>query len=151
MLTANQNTLLWNNKKNDDKWSIRFFKHKILNEGKKNIHTNFNATEIEARGHNYRVILKFCNSVTVFLIEALTMLITLDEWMLELWYFTGVSLVIRPFRGSHFFYPVTLALEIDPFFEHFYVAFNFLTGSTRALIFYISIPGEWIFPRVPLF
>ena len=100
-------------------------------------------------GHNYRVILKFCHC--------------LPHWSFNhannFWWVSARALIFhmsipcdKTFpREPFFFYTVTLALEIDPFFEHIYIAFNFLTGSTRALIFYISIPDEWIFPRVPLF
>ena len=40
------------------------------------------------------VILSFCNSV--LLSETLTLLITFEQWVLELWYITCVFLVIRP-------------------------------------------------------
>ena len=35
--------------------------------------------------------------------------------MLELWYFTWVFLVIRPFRGYHYFWPVTLTWSLTHF------------------------------------
>ena len=36
--------------------------------------------------------------------KTLTLLITFEQWVLELWYFTWVSLVIKPFRGYHYFF-----------------------------------------------
>ena len=44
--------------------------------------------------------------------------------------------------GTIIFYPVTLTLEFDPFFENFNLANNFWTVSARALIFHMSIPCE---------
>ena len=36
--------------------------------------------------------------------ENLTLLITFEQWVLEPWYFTWVSLEVRPFRGYHYFF-----------------------------------------------
>ena len=47
--------------------------------------------------------------------ETLIVLITFEQWVLELWYFTWIFLVIRLFREYHYFLPVTLTLEFDPF------------------------------------
>ena len=44
--------------------------------------------------------------------------------MLELWYFTWVLLLTRPFRGYHYILPCDLALEFDPFID---LANNFWT------------------------
>ena len=54
-------------------------------------------------------------SLTHFL-KTLTLLITFEQWMLELWYFTWVFLVIRPFRGYHYFLPCDLDLGVWPTF-----------------------------------
>ena len=43
------------------------------------------------------------------------------------------------------FYPVTLTLGFDPFFENFNLANNFWTVSARAFIFLMNIPSEKIF------
>ena len=72
----------------------------------------FYAPEIEDRGAC--CFCPVCHSV--ILSETLTSLITFEQWMLELWYFTCVFLVIRPFRIPLFFYPVTLTLEFNSFF-----------------------------------
>ena len=53
--------------------------------------------------------------------------------------------------GTIIFYPVTLTLEFDPFFEIFNLAYNFRTVSARALIFHMNIPCDKTFPWVPLF
>ena len=41
-------------------------------------------------------------SLTNFL-KTLALLITFEQWVLELWYFTWIFPVIRPFRGYHYF------------------------------------------------
>ena len=72
-------------------------------------------------------------SMTHFL-KTLTLLITFEQWVLELWYFTWVSLVIRPFRVFHYVLPLlTFTLEFDPCFENFNLANNFWTVSAWAL------------------
>ena len=38
------------------------------------------------------------------IIETLTLFTTFEQWVLELWYFTWVFLVIRPFRVYHYFF-----------------------------------------------
>ena len=53
--------------------------------------------------------------------------------------------------GTIIFDPVTLTLDIDPFFENFNLAKNFGTVSVRALIFHMSIPCEKTCPWVLLF
>ena len=60
------------------------------------------------------VILSFRHSV--ILSETLTLLITFEQWVLELWYLTWVSLVIRPFRGYHYFWPCDFDLRVSPIF-----------------------------------
>ena len=47
------------------------------------------------------------------------------------------------------FYPVTLTLEFDPFFEIIKLANNFWTVSARALKFYMSIASGKDFSWVP--
>ena len=50
-------------------------------------------------------------------LKTLTLLITIEQWVLELWYFTWVSLVIRPFRGYHYFLPCDFDLGVWISFE----------------------------------
>ena len=53
--------------------------------------------------------------------------------MLELWYFTWIFPVIRPFRGNHYFFLCDLG--VDPFFLNF----NFVNNlNSECLSFYIS-------------
>ena len=62
------------------------------------------------------------------------------------WTVNARSLIFHisiPCDETIIFYPVTLALEFDPFFET-----NLWTVSARALIFHISIPFEKTFPWV---
>ena len=83
--------------------------------------------------------------------KTLTLLITFVQWVLELWNFTRVFLVIRPFCGYHYFWHcVTLTLEFDLFFEIFNLPHKFLTVRARAFMFHMSIPSDKTFPRVPL-
>ena len=97
--------------------------------------------------------LSFCHSV--LLSKTLTLLITFEQWVLELRYFTWIFPVIRCFCGYHYYFflflPVTLTLELDPFFENFNLSNNFWTVSVRALIFHMSIPCDKSFLWVPLF
>ena len=73
-------------------------------------------------------------SLTYFL-KILTLLITFEQWVLELQYFTWVFLVIRPFVGTIIFYLVTLTWEYDLFFQNFNLANNFWIVSARAIYF----------------
>ena len=54
-------------------------------------------------------------SLTYFF-KTLTVLITFELWVLELWYFTWVFLVIRPIRWYHNFWPCDLDLRVWPIF-----------------------------------
>ena len=93
--------------------------------------------------------LSFCNSV--LLSETLTLLITFEQWVLELWYFTWVFLVIRPSRGYHYFLSCDLDLGVWPTYLKLNLAYNFWTVSARALIFHMSITCDKTFSWVPLF
>ena len=88
-------------------------------------------------------------SLTHF-VKTLTLLITFEQWVLELWCFTWVFLVIRPFCEYHYFLPCDLDLraflrfhyfcDLDLrvwhlLFKNFNVAKNVWIVSTRALIF----------------
>ena len=55
-------------------------------------------------------------SLTYFL-KTLTLQITFEQWVLELWYFTWVFLVIRPFCWYHYFLPCDLDLRVWPIFS----------------------------------
>ena len=71
-------------------------------------------------------------------LKTLTLQITFELLVLNLWYFTYIFPVRRPFRGYHyFFYHVTLTLEFDSFFENFNLDTNFWTVSAGALIFHM--------------
>ena len=66
--------------------------------------------------YNFEIILcmlEFLSCVHI----SLTLLITFEQWVLERWYFTWVFLVIRPFRGYHYFWPCDLDLGVWPFFK----------------------------------
>ena len=75
-------------------------------------------------------------------LKTLTLLTIFEQSVLKLWYFTWIFPVIKPICECHFFYPVTLTLEFDPFFVNFNIANNFWTLSARALIFHMSIPCD---------
>ena len=71
--------------------------------------------------------------------------------MLELWYFTWIFPVIRPFWGYHYFLPCDLDLGVWPFFKNFNLSNNFWTVSARTLIFHMSISCDKTFLWLPLF
>ena len=48
--------------------------------------------------------------------ETLTLLITSEQWVLELWYFKWVFFVMRNFRGYHYFLTCDLDLGVWPIF-----------------------------------
>ena len=114
----------------------------------------FYTPEIEDRGAYCfcpvcHFVIPFC--YIVLFSETLTLLITFEQWVLELWYFTWIFPVIWPFCRYHYFLPCDLDLGVDLFFEIFNLANNFWTVSARALIFHMSIPCDKTFPLVPLF
>ena len=87
-----------------------------------------------------------------YFLKTWTLLITFERWVLELWYFTCVSIVIRPFRGYHYFFsPVIFTLEFYLIFENLNPVQNFSTVSARALIFHMIIPCDMSFPWVSFF
>ena len=55
--------------------------------------------KLKIGGHIVLSLQSFCHSV---LSKTLTLLMTLEQWVLELWYFTWAFLVIRPFQGYHY-------------------------------------------------
>ena len=88
----------------------------------------------------HSVILQFCHSV--LLSETLTLLITYEQWVLELWYFTWTFLVRRPFRGYHYVLPCDHNLGVWPFFKNFNLANTFWTVSALALLYDMSISSD---------
>ena len=70
-------------------------------------------------------------TLTYFL-KTLTLLITFEQWDPEIWYFTWIFPVMRPFRGYHYFW-------------------YFWTVRAIALIFHTDIPCDKTFSWVPLF
>ena len=98
---------------------------------------------------NFPRVLLFFYHVTLtlefdpFFKKTLTLLITFEQWVLELTYFTWIFLVIRPFRGYYYF--LTCDLGLWPIFWKLYLANNFWTVSARALIFLMDIPSDKIF------
>ena len=78
-------------------------------------------------------------------LKPLNLLITFEQWLLELWYFTWVSFVIRPFRGYHLFFTLWTWPESLTYFLKTYPANIFWKVSARALIFHTNIPCDEIF------
>ena len=85
------------------------------------------------------------------ILKTLTLLITFEQWVQELWYFMWVFLVIRTLRGYHYFLPCDLDHGICSIFLCFNLAYNFWRVSARALIFQMSIPCDKTLPWVPIF
>ena len=78
-------------------------------------------------------------SLTHFLKKTLTLLIAFEQWVLELWYFTWVFLVIRPFHGYHYFLHRDLDLGVWPFFENLTLLIAFELWVLQLLHF------TWVF------
>ena len=89
--------------------------------------------------------LSFCHFV--LLSETLTLLhiITFEQRVRELWYFTWVSLVILPFCAwlPLFFTLWPWPWSLTHFFENFNFANNFWTVSARALMFLVTRSSYW--------
>ena len=98
----------------------------------------FDALEIEDRG-----VYCFCLVChSVLLSTNLTcLLITFEQWVLELWYFTWVFLVIRPFCGYYYFLPCDLDFGVWPIF---------LKTLTLLKTFEQWVLELWYFTRVSL-
>ena len=77
-------------------------------------------------GHFVFVLSQICNSVWY-------LLITFQPWLVELWYFTWVFHVPRPFVVTKMFYLVTLTLGFELLFENFSLANNFWKMSAKTL------------------
>ena len=78
------------------------------------------------------------------------MLITYEQWDLELWCFTWVFLVIRSFCEYQYFWLCDLDVEFWLFKKKINIAYNFWTVIVRVLIFHISIPCGKTFLWVPV-
>ena len=85
-----------------------------------------------------------------YFLKTLTLLINFEHWVLKHWYCTWVFLVIRPFRGYHYFRTYDPDLKLWPIFESFNLANNFWTVSARALIFHMNIPCDMTFLWIPV-
>ena len=72
---------------------------------------------IPFRGYHYFLPCDLDLGVWPIFLKTLTLLITFEQWELELWYFTWVFLVIRPFSGYHYFLPCDLDLGVWPIFK----------------------------------
>ena len=88
----------------------------------------------------HSVIPSFCHS------ETLTLLITLQQWELELWYFTWIFPVIKPFCGYHYFLPCDLDLGV---LTHFLKTLTLLITFEQWVLelWYFT----WIFPVIRSF
>jgi hypothetical protein len=67
----------------------------------------------------------------------------------EIWHFTCVFLVTRPYSGYQKFDLVTFTLVCDLLIKNFNLGYNFWMASTRALIFHMGIPSDKTFQWVP--
>ena len=83
-------------------------------------------------------------SLTHFL-KPLTLLMTFQQWVLELLFFTWLFPVTKPFHGYRYTNPVSLTSEFGQFFENFNLANKFWTVSADALIFHMNNPCDKTF------
>ena len=86
-----------------------------------------------------------------YLLKTLTLLINFKQRVLELWYFTWVLLLARPFRVYQQFWPCDLYFGVWLTFEYFNLINNIWIVSARALIIHMSIPYDRIFLLVLTF
>ena len=75
-------------------------------------------------------------------LKTLTLFITFEQWVLELWYLIWV------FYYTNNVDLVTLSPEFDLFIENINLANNLWTVNARALIFHMNIPCGKNFPYV---
>ena len=97
-----------------------------------------------------------CHSV--LLSETLTLLITFEQWVLEIWYFTcRLNILWKYFMRQAFpwiptiFTLWTLPLSLTYFLKTFGLAKNFWTVSARVYTFHINVSRGKAFPWVPTF
>ena len=106
-------------------WKLKTDQLCFIHQGRSRLFLLFMPPRLKIGGHIvfvlsvilsvcHSVILSFCHSV--LLSETLTLLITFEQWVLELWYFTWIFSVIRPFPGYHYFLPCDLDLGVWPIF-----------------------------------
>ena len=95
----------------------------------------------------YQHFLPFDLGVWPNLWKLLTLLKTLEQWVLQLWYYTWVFYETRPHHGYWKFWPYDLDLVVNLLFENVNFVNNIWIVSVRALISYISIysnrSGPW--------
>ena len=95
----------------------------------------------------YQHFLPFDLGVWPNLWKLLTLLKTLEQWVLQLWYYTWVFYETRPHHGYWKFWPYDLDLVVNLLFENVNFVNNIWIVSARALISYISIysnrSGPW--------
>ena len=90
-------------------------------------------------------------SLTHFL-KTLTLrhVITFEQCVLELWYFTWIFLVLRPFREYQHFWPCDLDPGVWPVFIcNINLAINFWTMNARVLMFHMNIPSDKALRWIP--
>ena len=98
------------------------------------------------QGHSMGTNIFYLVTLTLIcLLKTLTLVITFEQWMLELWYFTGVFLVTRPFRCYQHFLP----LEFNLFSKNSNLANNFWIVIT--LILHMNISCDKVFQYILIF
>ena len=93
------------------------------------------------RGIFFLSCLLFYNDV--LLSETLTLLITFEQWGLELLNFTRVILVTRPFRWYHYFLTCDLDLWVWPIFKNIYIGHYLLMCSYWTWLFLVMKSSYW--------
>ena len=81
-------------------------------------------------------------SMTHFL-KTLTLLITFEQWVVELWYFKWIFRVIRPFHGYHYFFTLwRWPWSLTHFLKTLTLLITFKQGVLQLWYF------TWIFPVI---
>ena len=84
-------------------------------------------------------------------LKTLNLLITFEQWVIELWYFIWISLVGEKKNNTRSGGILFLSiLSFCPPIWNFNIANNFWPMSARTLIFHMSIPCDKTFPWVPI-
>ena len=78
------------------------------------------------------------------LLKTLTLLITFEQWVLELKYFTWVFLMTTHFRVYQHFLPYNPDLGVWPTFWKHYLVNKFWTVCARVFILHLNIPIDKI-------
>ena len=124
-------------------WSLTYFKKNFLY----NFWTVsarallFITSTLVTRPFSFFTLWPWPCSITLIL-KRLILLIIFEQWGLELWYFTRVIILTRPFYGYQQFWSMALTYKDGLLFENLNLVYNFWTVKVRAVRFHMNIPYD---------